>query len=224
MRALLYSRVSTTDKGQDIERQLREMHEFATARAWETGELSDTMSASKDRPGLRELWRLCKQRRVDVVCVHEFSRFARSTKELLMALDEFNALGIQFVSLREQVDTTTPAGKMMYTIIGAMAEFEREMIRQRVRSGLALRKEQLKNNGSFVARASGQRCFRLGRPRVVVDANYIAERYRLGATWKEIAQEFHLSVDTCKRALKRAKLISSLSEWREYLNQLDETP
>jgi DNA invertase Pin-like site-specific DNA recombinase len=205
MRAVLYSRVSTLDKGQDPERQAHEMRTFAQARGWSTVEIVDQMSAAKDRPGLRELWRLCRQRRADIVLVHEFSRFARSTKELLLALDEFNALGIQFVSLREQIDTTTPAGKMMYTMIAAMAEFERAMIRERVKSGLRLRQSTLEHNGSFVARSSGKRCFHLGRPRALLPGNveHIAERRRQGWNWKEIAGELEVSVDTCKRAAAR---------------------
>jgi DNA invertase Pin-like site-specific DNA recombinase len=203
MKALLYSRVSTADKGQDIERQVREMREFARARDWEIGELSDVMSAAKQRPGLQELWSLCKHRRVDVVVVHEFSRFARSTKELLLALDEFNALGIQFVSLKEQIDTTTPGGKLLYTIFAAMAEFERELIRQRVKSGMALRQQQLRDNGSFIARASGERCWHLGRPRATVDEKYVAERSRKGATARELAKELNVSADTIRRVRRR---------------------
>ena len=205
MRAALYARVSTLDKGQDPERQAHEMRQFAKARGWDTVELVDQMSAAKDRPGLRELWRLCRQRHCDIVLVHEFSRFARSTKELVLALEEFHALGIQFVSLKEQIDTTTPAGRLVYHVIAAIAEFERSMIQQRVRSGLALRQDQLRRNGNFVSKTSGQRCFRLGRPRAVLPANemYITERRRQGATWGEIARELNVSADTCKRAAKR---------------------
>lgn len=185
MRALLYSRVSTTDKGQDLERQFREMREFAQARGWQIGELSDTMSAAKDRPGLKELWRLCRQRKVDVVLVHEFSRFSRSLQELLLALDEFKSLGIQFVSMKEQIDTTTPAGKFMYQMIGAFAEFERGMISERVKSGMAH------------ARAKGKR---LGRPEVVVDTRVITARRIAGVSWRRIARELRISPVTARKA------------------------
>ncbi|HKM99481.1 MAG TPA: recombinase family protein [Candidatus Binataceae bacterium] len=188
-RSVLYSRVSTLDKGQDPERQAREMREFATGRRWTFLELVDRLSASKDRPALNELWRLCRQRKVDVVVVHEFSRFARSTVELLRSLEEFNALGVQFVSLREQIDTTTPAGKLVFTVIAALAEFEREMIRMRVRSGMAN------------ARAKG---VALGRRRKVLDVAYISRRREQGATWAVIAGELRVSPDTCQRAALRA--------------------
>jgi DNA invertase Pin-like site-specific DNA recombinase len=188
-RSLLYSRVSTLDKGQDPERQAREMRDFALGRGWSMLELVDRMSAAKERPALKELWRLCRQRKVDVVVVHEFSRFARSTIELLRALEEFNALGIQFVSLKQQIDTTTPAGKLVFAVIAALAEFEREMIRERVRSGLAN------------ARAKGV-C--LGRRRKILDALYIMRRREQGATWATIAGELDVSADTCQRAALRA--------------------
>jgi DNA invertase Pin-like site-specific DNA recombinase len=204
MRAALYARVSTVDKGQDNERQFHEMREFAQVRGWEIVELSDQMSAAKDRPGMRELWRLCRQRRVDIVLVHEFSRFARSTKELVDTLEEFRALGIQFVSLKEQIDTTTPLGKMYYTMIAAIGEFEREMIRQRVRSGLALRQAQLHRDGSFISKASGKRCTALGRPRARVNRQDVLLRRGQGLTWREIALDLSVSADTCKRAMRRA--------------------
>jgi DNA invertase Pin-like site-specific DNA recombinase len=199
MRSIIYARVSTTDKGQDPERQRREMQEFAKARGWATIEIIDMMSASKDRPGLRELWRLCRRRQVDVVLVHEFSRFARTLKELVLALEEFNSLGIQFISLQEQVDTTTPAGKFMYQMIAAFAEFERAMIRDRVRSGLAH------------ARAKGKR---LGRPLAVIDGLDVAAMRELGATWDDIARDLGASKDTCKRAFRRsqASLVDRLFE------------
>jgi DNA invertase Pin-like site-specific DNA recombinase len=194
-RSLLYSRVSTLDKGQDPERQAREMREFATGRRWTFIELVDRMSASKDRPALKELWRLCRKRQVDVVVVHEFSRFARSTIELLRALEEFDALGIQFVSLKQQLDTTTPAGKLLFAVIAALAEFEREMVRERVLSGL--------DN----ARAKG---IVLGRRRKVLDVSYITRRRQQGATWATIAGELEVSADTCQRAALRAAKTPSL--------------
>jgi DNA invertase Pin-like site-specific DNA recombinase len=193
--SLLYSRVSTLDKGQDPERQAREMRDYALGRRWEFLELVDRLSASKDRPALNELWRLCRQRKVDVVVVHEFSRFARSTIELLRSLEEFNALGIQFVSLKEQIDTTTPAGRLVFTVIAALAEFEREMIKVRVRSGM----EHARSKGVI-----------LGRRRKVVDVVYIARRREQGATWATVAGELGVSTDTCQRAALRAAKSPSL--------------
>jgi DNA invertase Pin-like site-specific DNA recombinase len=188
-RSILYSRVSTLDKGQDPERQAREMREFAAGRGWSAIELIDRMSAAKDRPALKELWRLCRKKAVDVVVVHEFSRFARSTIELLRALEDFDALGIQFVSLKQQLDTTTPSGRLLFAVIAALAEFEREMVRERVLSGLEN------------ARAKG---IVLGRRRKVLDVDYIARRREQGATWATIADELKVSADTCQRAALRA--------------------
>jgi DNA invertase Pin-like site-specific DNA recombinase len=107
-----------------------------------------------------------------VVCVWKFDRFARSVSHLLRALETFNALGIAFVSLSEQMDTTTPMGKMVFTVLGAVAELERSLIVERVRAGL-------RN-----ARAKGKR---LGRPRVVLDAARIARMRAQGCSLREIA-------------------------------------
>jgi DNA invertase Pin-like site-specific DNA recombinase len=117
------------------------------------------------------------KRRFDVVAVWRFDRFARSVSHLLRALETFNALGIAFVSLSEQMDTTTPAGKMVFTVLGAVAELERSLIVERVRAGL-------RN-----ARAKGKT---LGRPRVVVDAATVSRLRNQGRTIREIAE--HLGV------------------------------
>jgi DNA invertase Pin-like site-specific DNA recombinase len=114
------------------------------------------------------------RRRFDVVAVWKFDRFARSVSHLLRALEQFTALGIAFVSLSEQLDTTTPAGKLVFTVLGAVAELERSLIAERVRAGL-------RN-----ARAKGKR---LGRPRVKVDAAKIGRLHAQGRSIREIASE-----------------------------------
>src|SRR5664280_2094887 len=152
--AALYARVSTKDKGQDPEMQLTELREFAAKRGWQVvGEFVDVgVSGSKDsRPQLDNMMRLAKTRKIDVIAVWKLDRFGRSLRHLVDALAELEALGVAFVSLRDNLDLTTPAGRMMFHVIGAMAEFERELIRERVRAGLAH------------ARSKGQK---LGRPRV----------------------------------------------------------
>ena len=125
------------------------------------------------------------KRRFDVVAVWRFDRFARSVSHLLRALETFNALGISFVSLSENVDTTTPTGKMIFTVLGAVAELERSLIAERVRAGL-------RN-----ARAKGKT---LGRPRVVVDASQIARLRASGASWPEVARQLGVSVGTVYQA------------------------
>jgi len=118
------------------------------------------------------------KRRFDVVCVWRFDRFARSVSHLLRALETFKALGIDFVSFSEQMDTSTPAGKMVFTVLGAVAELERSLIVERVRAGL-------RN-----ARAKGKR---LGRPRVAVDASRIAVLRASGQPWRAIAKTLGVS-------------------------------
>ena len=112
------------------------------------------------------------RRRFDAVVVWKFDRFARSVSHLLRALENFNALGVGFVSLSEQIDTSTPTGKMVFTVLGAVAELERSLIAERVRAGL-------RN-----AKAKGTR---LGRPRISVDASRVARLRAEGRTVREIA-------------------------------------
>lgn len=203
-RACVYSRVSTRDKDQNPERQAREMRQFCAARKWKVMELVDQMSGYRnDRPQWQELWKLCRQRKVDIVVVHEYSRFSRSVIELVRSLHEFNALGIQFVSVKEGIDTTTPAGKLVFTVIAGMAEFGRDIIRENVKSGMALKKALLKEQGFFISK-KGHRRTALGRPRAAVSVEYIARRREQNATWTTIAAELDVSPDTCQRAVLNA--------------------
>jgi DNA invertase Pin-like site-specific DNA recombinase len=150
--------------------------------------LDEGISGAKDsRPELNRLMADASRRRFDVVAVWRFDRFARSVSHLLRALEQFNALGIAFVSLSEQIDTTTPTGKMIFTVLGAVAELERSLIAERVRAGL-------RN-----ARAKGKR---LGRPRVAVDAAQIAILRAQGRSWPQIAHNLGLSVGTVYQAAR----------------------
>src|SRR5258708_18478275 len=138
MRAAIYARVSTTN-GQDPTMQTRELREYIERRGWQlAGEYVDVgISGTKEkRPELDRLITDAHRRRFDVVAVWRFDRFARSVSHLLRALETFQALGIHFVSLSEQMDTTTPTGKMVFTVLGAVAELERSLIAERVRAGL----------------------------------------------------------------------------------------
>ena len=138
-RAALYGRVSTTNRGQDVGLQTRELTQFAKARGWQIfGEyLDEGISGAKDsRPELNRLMADAHKRRFDIVCVWRFDRFARSVSHLLRALETFKALGIDFVSFSEQMDTSTPAGKMVFTVLGAVAELERSLIVERVRADM----------------------------------------------------------------------------------------
>ena len=187
-RVAIYARVSTTNHGQDVGLQTRELRQFADVRGWVlTGEYIDSgVSGAKDsRPELNRLMADAHKRRFDVVCVWRFDRFARSVSHLLRALETFKALGIDFVSFSEQMDTSTPAGKMVFTVLGAVAELERSLTVERVRAGL-------RN-----ARAKGKT---LGRPRVSVDSAKIASLRASGASWQTITTELGISAGTAKRA------------------------
>ena len=187
MRVALYARVSTTN-GQDPNVQTRELKEYCERRGWEiVGEYVDTgiSGAKEKRPELDKLMADAHRRRFDAVVVWKFDRFARSVSHLLRALETFKALGIDFVSLSEQVDTSTPMGKMVFTVLGAVAELERSLIAERVRAGL-------RN-----ARAKGKR---LGRPRKAVDRTKIATLRSQGCGWKKIASQLGVGVGTVIRA------------------------
>jgi DNA invertase Pin-like site-specific DNA recombinase len=195
IRVAIYARVSTLNHGQDVSMQTRELRQFAEARGWQiAGEYIDAgVSGAKDsRPELNRLMADAHKRRFEVVCVWRFDRFARSVSHLLRALETFKALGIEFVSYSEQMDTSTPAGKMVFTVLGAVAELERSLIAERVRAGL-------RN-----ARAKGKR---LGRPRVSVDAVRIATLRASGLSWPKIAAELGVSVGTAYEAAHRLSKI-----------------
>jgi DNA invertase Pin-like site-specific DNA recombinase len=187
MRVAIYARVSTANNGQDPMLQVRELREYCRHRGWTvSNEYVDIgISGSKEkRPELDRLMSDAHKRRFDVIAVWKFDRFARSVSHLLRALDTFRVLGIEFVSLSESLDTATPAGRMVFTVLGAVAELERSLIAERVRAGL-------RN-----ARAKGQR---LGRPRTVVDVARVAFLRAQGFGWKRIASEMGVGVGTILR-------------------------
>jgi DNA invertase Pin-like site-specific DNA recombinase len=169
--------------------QLRELREYCQRRAWDiAGEYVDQgmRGATDSRPELNRLMADAHKRRFEVVCVWRFDRFARSVSHLLRALETFKALGIDFVSYSEQMDTSTPAGKMVFTVLGAVAELERSLIVERVRAGL-------RN-----ARAKGKR---LGRPRVSVDPDQVARLRAQGTSWRAISKQLGVSIGTAHAAM-----------------------
>jgi len=175
-RVAIYARVSTSNHGQDAGLQTGEIRQFVEARGWTLADqyIDVGISGAKDsRPELNRLMADAHKRRFDVVVVWKFDRFARSVSHLLRALDTFQSLGIEFVSLSEQLDTSTPTGKMVFTVLGAVAELERSLIAERVRAGL-------RN-----ARAKGKR---LGRPPVVLDCARINRLRNQGRSIREIAE------------------------------------
>ena len=184
IRAAIYARVSTLNGNQDPTMQTRELEEYCQRRGWQIHDIyvDNGVSGKKDsRPQLNRMMQDAHERRFSVVVVWRFDRFARSVSHLLRALETFNALGVQFVSLSEQVDTSTPTGKMVFTVLGAVAELERNLIVERVRAGLRH------------ARAKGKR---LGRPKKLVDAAQIASMRAAGTSWRSISRNMGVSVGT----------------------------
>lgn len=180
MRAAIYARVSTTNHGQDVNLQLRELREYCERRGFEiAGEYTDSASGAKDsRPELNRLMADVHERKCDAVLVWKLDRFGRSLRHLVNALADLESLGVSFVSLKDNLDLSTPSGRLMFQIIGAMAEFERALIQDRVKAGL-------RN-----ARAKGQK---LGRPRKVVDRARIVRLRAQGRSLREIADELGYS-------------------------------
>ncbi len=188
LRVAVSARVSTLGKGQDTEVQFRELRQFSQARGWQiVGEYTDSgVSGSKEsRPELNRLLTDARRRKFDCVLVSRYDRFARSLRGLVNALEEFRSLGIDFVSLHEGVDTSTANGRLIFGIFASIAEFERELIRDRVKSGLAN------------ARAKGKR---LGRPRKILDAAKIGRLRAQGVSWRKIARQMECSARTARRA------------------------
>src|ERR1039458_535533 len=141
-RVIIYARVST--KEQNVDMQLIDLRGYAQARKLlVVKEYIDYASGSRnDRENYLKLFNDVRKQKTDTVLVWKFDRFARSTKELINALEEFKALGIDFISYKENIDTSSPAGKILFTMISAFAEFEREIIRERVRAGIERRSEE----------------------------------------------------------------------------------
>jgi len=137
MRAAIYARVSTKDQSCDM--QLRDLRTYCTARGLEVArEYVDIgQSGAKDsRPELNALMADARKRKIDLIIVWRFDRFARSTKHLLLSLEEFRSLGVQFISYNENIDTSSPLGQALFTIISAVAQLERDLIRERVTAGI----------------------------------------------------------------------------------------
>jgi len=186
MKVALYCRVSTTD--QNTAMQLEELRSYCVRRNWSVVSefLDEGVSGSKEsRPALNRLLADAKRRKFDAVLVYRYDRMARSLKQLVNTLCEFDALGIQFVSLHEGVDTSTPNGRLVFGIFASIAEFERQLIIARTKSGMQ------------AARARGKQ---IGRPKVKVNAEQIKALRASGASWEAIVAQTGISRATCQRA------------------------
>ena len=191
-RVAVYCRCSTTDQSNDS--QLLDLRRYVTDRGWQVfREYCDNgVSGTKEtRPALDALMADARKRRFDVVLVWRFDRFARSTKHLILALEEFKGLGIDFVSYQENIDTSSPLGGAIFTIISAVAQLERDIIAERVKAGLRR------------ARANGKR---LGRPQVAVEKQRLLKLHSQGLSSRDIAKTLGLSPSTVLRRLKAASI------------------
>ncbi len=178
-RVALYARVSTTEQSTDS--QLLDLRRYVRERGWDIFKeyVDEGISGTKDsRPALNDLMNDAKKRRFDVVLVWRFDRFARSTRHLINALEEFKNLGIDFVSYQENIDTSSPLGSAIFTIISAVAQLERDIIAERVKAGLRRAKERGK---------------RIGRPKISVDEGEIRRLLAEGLSLREIAQQVGIS-------------------------------
>ena len=186
-RVALYMRISTKGHGQTTDTQAVALREYAERRGFQViDEYRDEgISGAKDRrPQLDRMMQDARRRRFDAVLVARFDRFARSTKHLVLALEEFSSLGVDFISLNESIDTSSPMGRMVFTVIAAVAELERSIIRERVIMGL----ERAKRQGK-----------RLGRPRTLVDRERVTDLRAKGFSLRQIAVELRVSKDKVAR-------------------------
>jgi DNA invertase Pin-like site-specific DNA recombinase len=195
MKTALYARVSTD--GQDPEVQLEPLRAHAAQRGFTIVEefVDHGYSGAKEkRPALDRMIKAAWAGKFQAVLVWRFDRFARSVKHLITALEKFRSLNINFISLQEQFDTSTPIGNAMFTIIGAMAQLERDMIRDRVKAGLDR------------ARMRG---VRLGRPVAQARPDDMALLKQQGLSAREIGRRLHCSRSTVKRRLREALILSA---------------
>ena len=186
-RCAVYCRVSTSD--QTTENQKRDLTRYCESRDWVTAHVYEDVGisgAQDQRPALDELMLQARKQKFDVVLVWKFDRFARSVQHLLQALQEFQGLGIDFVSYSEGVDTSTAMGRMVFTFLGAIAEFERSLLRERVKAGMDR------------AKAEGVHC---GRPRVGFDVNEALRLKQEGLSWSQLAKRTKVSVSSLRRTL-----------------------
>lgn len=186
-RAGLYARVSTNDQ-QTLPMQTRALREYAARRGWTlTMQIREVGSGAIERHAREQLMKAARRREIDVVLVWRLDRWGRSVADLLATLQELDHLGVGFVSLTEALDLTTPAGRAMAGLLAIFAEFEREILRERTRAGLAH------------ARQNGKQ---LGRPMTAgLQATEIRKLYRAGVPKAEIARRLRIGRTSVRRIL-----------------------
>lgn len=189
MKVATYSRVSTSNHGQNPDVQVHELRRYCEARGWTIDhEIVDHgfSGGTDSRPGLKQLLTLVRERKIDVVVVVKMDRLFRSLKHLVSTLEEWQALNVQFVATKDNIDYTTPAGRLLAQILGSLAEFEKSLLVERTMMGLEH------------ARRSGKT---LGRPKTRNDAKIIELRSR-GLSYTAIQKELGVSRGSVFRALQ----------------------
>ena len=191
-RAGLYARVSTNDQ-QTIPLQIRALREYAVRRNWTIAlQVKEVGSGASQRQLREKLLEAARRREIDVVLVWRLDRWGRSVADLLATLQELQHLGVGFVSLTEALDLTTPAGRAMAALLAVFAEFEREILRERVRAGLAH------------ARQNGKK---LGRPITAeLHTDQVRKLYRAGVSKAEIARRLEIGRTSVRRILAMSKM------------------
>ena len=187
----IYARVSTKGKGQTVDTQLLDLRRYCEARGWHiVVECKDQgISGTKEsRPALKQIMDLARKRKIDVLLVHRFDRLFRSLKHLINTLEELNELGVHFVSFSESLDTSTAQGKLVFSMVSAISEFERSLIVERIHSGLRR------------ARAQGKR---LGRPGKPFDVGECQRLRGQGFTYAAIGKTFGVSRESVRMALAK---------------------
>jgi DNA invertase Pin-like site-specific DNA recombinase len=193
MRVALYARVSRSDKEQNPENQLLKLRQYSISKGWEIyAQYQDFASgASPSRPGLDKMIKEGKGHHFDTVLIVRLDRLARSVKQLLTILEDLNHDGIALVCSDQEIDTKSPAGKLLFTVLGAVAELELELIRERTKDGLAR------------ARAQGKR---IGRPPDHTKDEEIEVLRSQGLSLRQIGELVGLSHQGVKQRLRRARL------------------
>jgi DNA invertase Pin-like site-specific DNA recombinase len=187
MRAVIYSRVSTSDQN-TLPMQIQKCQDYAEARGWNIiSTVQDIASGAKQRPQREEILKMARKRQIDVIVVWKLDRWGRSTSDVVNSLEELRELNVKFVSITEALDFTTASGRAMSALLSVFAEFERELIRERVRAGLS------------EARAKG---IRLGRPSLIDSRqNEIKEYFKISESISETSRKFNLSRRTIGRII-----------------------
>lgn len=193
-RVILYGRTSTKD--QSTELQFREMSAFSLNRGWNlVQQIEDTSSGTNlKRPGFQKVLKFCRERQADVVLVWKLDRAFRSLRDCINTLQEFSELNVEFISIKDNLDLTTSAGKLMMHVIAAFAAFEADIIKERVRAGLEN------------AKAKGKR---LGRP-PKLNYDKIIELRNLGMSLRQIALRMGTTKGAVSKSLSKTKSKSDI--------------